>query len=147
MPVDFNKNEQRYNWDLIYCELYAGAKYDGNLSGNYNASIGLNGLGCCATQYASQYMDVEVIRDGFKYNLHFEEGYNIGGLKKKEDKSRKTGTTTRWKPDPKVFTDINIPLEYFQDMLKRQAVANAGLRFTLKDEESNQILSIFMRMV
>ncbi|MGI6504944.1 MAG: toprim domain-containing protein [Clostridia bacterium] len=138
MPVDFNKNEGRYNWDLIYCELYAGAKYDGNLSGNYKASIGLNGLGCCATQYASEYMDVEVIRDGFKYNLHFEEGYNKGGLKKKEDKSRKTGTTTRWKPDPTVFTDIDIPLEYFQDMLKRQAVANAGLKFTLKDEQSGQ---------
>ena len=138
MPVDFNKNEQRYNWDLIYCELYAGAKYDGNLAGNYDASIGLNGLGCCATQYASSYMDVEVIRDGYKYNLHFEEGFNIGGLKKKEEKGKKTGTTTRWKPDPKVFTDINIPIEYFQDMLKRQAVANTGLKFILTDEESNK---------
>jgi DNA gyrase subunit B len=139
MPVDYNKNEKRYNWDLIYCELYAGGKYDGNIAGNYDASIGLNGLGCCATQYASSYMDVEVFRDGYRYNLHFEEGVNKGGLKKTEEKYKHTGTTTRWKPDPKVFTDIDIPVAYFQDMLKRQAVVNAGLKFVFTDEETKQV--------
>lgn len=143
MPVDFNKNENRFNWDLIYCELYAGAKYDGNLAGNYDSSLGLNGLGCCATQYASEYMDVEVFRDGYKYNLHFERGYNIGGLKKTKTSLKKTGTSTTWKPDPTVFTDIDIPLEYFEDMLKRQAIANTGLRFIFTDEESGKTIEYY----
>ncbi|MBQ4257178.1 MAG: DNA topoisomerase, partial [Oscillospiraceae bacterium] len=56
-PVDFNKTENRYNWELVYCELYAGGKYDNS---DYEFSLGLNGLGACATQYASEYMDVTV---------------------------------------------------------------------------------------
>ncbi len=138
MPVDYNTKEKRYNWELVFCELYAGAKYGNNDGESYMFSLGLNGLGCCATQYAAQYMDVEVLRDGYKYNLHFEEGENIGGLKKKKDENKKTGTTIRWKPDIKVFTDIDIPLEYFQDMMKKQAIVNKGLKLLLFDEESKQ---------
>ncbi len=136
-PVDFNKNENRYNWELVYCELYAGGKYD-NVSGeNYEYSLGLNGLGACATQYSSEYMDVEVLRDGYKYNLHFEKGENVGGLKKEKVSTRKTGTKTRWKPDLDVFTDIAIEKEYFTDVLKKQSIVNPGITFVLRyqDEE------------
>ena len=137
-PVDFNKSENRYNWELVYCELYAGGKYD-NVSGeNYEYSLGLNGLGACATQYSSEYMDVEVLRDGYKYNLHFEKGENVGGLKKEKVSTRKTGTKTRWKPDLDVFTDIAIEKEYFTDVLKKQSIVNPGITFVLRyqDEES-----------
>ena len=134
-PLDWNEKEQKYNWELVFCELYAGGKYN-NLSGdNYEYSLGLNGLGSCATQYASEYMDVTVWRDGFKYSLHFEKGENIGGLKKEPtDRGRKTGTTIRWKPDLEVFTDINIPPEYYQDVMKRQAVVNAGVTFRFRKQ-------------
>ncbi|MCD8327495.1 MAG: toprim domain-containing protein [Ruminococcus sp.] len=130
-PVDFNKAQNRYNWELVYCELYAGGKYkqDGE---NYEFSLGLNGLGACATQYASEYMDVEVFRDGYKYNLHFEKGENIGGLKKEPTTKRKTGTRTRWRPDLDVFTDINIEKEYFEETLKRQAVVNPNVQFVFR---------------
>ena len=138
MPVDFNQKERKYNWKLIYCELYAGAKYGNNEGESYMFSLGLNGLGCCATQYAAEYMDVEVFRDGYQYNLHFEEGVNKGGLEKKKKKYSGTGTTTRWKPDLKVFTEIDIPLEYFQDMLKKQAIVNKGLKLRLLDEVSGE---------
>ncbi|MBN1623479.1 MAG: DNA topoisomerase [Clostridia bacterium] len=138
MPVDYNPKEERYNWELVFCELYAGAKYGNNDGESYMFSLGLNGLGCCATQYSAQFMDVEVLRDGYKYNLHFEEGENVGGLKKIKDENKKTGTTIRWKPDIKVFTDIAIPLEYFQDMMKKQAIVNKGLKLLLFDEESKQ---------
>ncbi len=131
-PVDFNKAENRYNWELVYCELYAGGKYDNVDGGSYEYSLGLNGLGACATQYASKYMDVEVYRDGYKYNLHFEEGENIGGLKKEETKRRQTGTRHRWLPDLDVFTDIVIEKEYFLDLLKKQAIVNAGLEFIFR---------------
>ena len=138
MPVDYNPKEKRYNWELVFCELYAGAKYGNNDGESYMFSLGLNGLGCCATQYAAEYMDVEVLVDGYQYNLHFEEGVNKGGLKKKKKEYRKTGTRITWKPDIKVFTDIDIPLEYFQDMLKKQAIVNKGLNLILRDEESKQ---------
>ncbi|MDE7292841.1 MAG: DNA topoisomerase, partial [Oscillospiraceae bacterium] len=130
-PVDFNQAEQRFNWELVYCEMYAGGKYSDN---EYEFSLGLNGLGACATQFASEYMDVEVFRDGFKYNLHFEKGENIGGLQKEAVKSRKTGTRQRWKPDREVFTDIKIPKEYFREMMKKQAVVNPKVTFVFRWE-------------
>ena len=134
IPVDYNPKEQRYNWELLYCEMYAGGKYN-NLSGdNYEFSLGLNGLGLCSTQYASEYMDVESRRDGARYTLHFEKGENIGGLQKEEYRGKATGTRTRWKPDLAVFTDIDVPLEFYQDILKRQAVVNAGVLFVLKNQ-------------
>ena len=133
-PVDWNEKEQKYNWELVFCELYAGGKYGGD-GDNYEYSLGLNGLGSCATQYASEYFDATIRRDGFKYSLHFEKGENIGGLQKEPtDRGKKTGSTFRWKPDLEVFTDIDIPVEYYQDVLKRQAVVNAGVVFRLKVE-------------
>jgi DNA gyrase subunit B len=137
IPLDYNEREGRYNWELVFCELYAGGKYKNNQAGNYEFSLGLNGLGSCATQYSSQYMDVAVNRDGYKFSLHFEKGENIGGLKREETKNqRKTGTKIRWRPDLEVFTDINIPLEYFEETIKKQAVVNKGLKFILKNEIS-----------
>ena len=131
-PVDWNKAEGRYNWELVFCELYAGGKYgvDGD---NYEYSLGLNGLGSCATQYASEFFDATIYRDGFKYTLHFEKGENIGGLHK-EPMRHKTGSKFRWKPDLEVFTDINIPPEYFTDVMKRQAVVNAGVTFRFRNQ-------------
>ncbi|MBQ8297062.1 MAG: DNA topoisomerase [Ruminococcus sp.] len=132
-PVDFNNSEQRYNWELVYCELYAGGKYDAAAE-SYEYSLGLNGLGLCATQFSSEFMDVEVIRDGFKYSLHFEKGNNVGGLKKEACRKKQTGTKTRWRPDLDVFTDIAVSDEYFHDILKRQAVVNPNILFVFRSE-------------
>ena len=137
-PVDWNEKEQRYNWELVYCELYAGGKYDNLTGDNYEYSLGLNGLGACATQYASRYMDVTVWRDGFEYKLHFERGEIVGGLEKTplpKSQVKKTGTRTRWLPDLDVFTDIAIPAEYFTDVLRRQAVVNEGITFKFRDQQ------------
>jgi DNA gyrase subunit B len=139
IPLDYNEKEQRYNWELVFCELYAGGKYKNNSGENYEFSLGLNGLGSCATQYSSEYMDVTVYRDGYKHDLHFEKGENAGGLLKQKSNYEETGTIIKWKPDLDVFTDINIPLEYYSNILKKQAVVNAGLRFVLFDEESEEV--------
>ncbi len=136
-PVGFNEREGRYSWELVYCELYAGGKYNTNDGENYEYSLGLNGLGACATQYSSEYMDVTVYRDKKKYSLHFEKGNNVGGLLEEETTRRKTGTITRWKPDIEVFTDIAIEREYFEDILKKQAIVNAGITFVFKCETEN----------
>lgn len=143
IPVEYNKNEKRYNWELVFCELYAGGKYKNNEGDHYEFSLGLNGLGTCATQYSSEFMDVEVIRDGFKYQLHFEKGENVGGLYKEPYGGHRTGSTIRWRPDLSVFTDISIPLDYFKDVLKRQAIVNAGVTFILRDEVSDVVHEFF----
>lgn len=136
VPVDYNSNEQKYNWELVFCELYAGGKYKTNDGENYEYSLGLNGLGACATQYASEYMDVTVLRDGFKYTLHFEKGENVGGLSKEPFRHRHTGTRIKWRPDLDVFTDIDIAPEYYEEVLKKQAIVNRGLCFKFKNEIS-----------
>ena len=136
IPVDFNKNEQRYNWELVFCELYAGGKYNNSSVDNYEYSLGLNGLGLCSTQYSSEYMTAEIKRDGFLYRLEFKKGENVEGLKKEFYKGKDTGTKIRWKPDIDVFTDISVSPEYFKDVLKRQAIVNAGIEFVFKQEEN-----------
>ena len=132
-PVDWNEKEKRYNWELVFCEMYAGGKYDASGS-NYEFSLGLNGLGTCATQYASEYFDAVVRRDGYKYSLHFEKGKNIGGLKKEPADRKKTGSYFHWRPDREVFTEIDIPAAYFQDVIRRQAVVNRGVTFRFRNQ-------------
>lgn len=137
IPVDYNKNEGVENWQLLFCEMYAGSKYDNaSAGGSYEFSLGLNGLGLCATQYASEFMDAEIHRDGYCYTLHFEKGENIGGLKKEPYSKKDTGSRIRWKPDINVFTDINVPVEYFTTTLKRQAIVNDGVTFLFKNQVS-----------
>ena len=141
-PMDWNANEKRYNWELVFCELYAGGKYANNEGENYEYSLGLNGLGSCATQYSSEYMDVTVWRDGNKYELHFKKGKVVG--KKGQELTvspadrKKTGTTIKWRPDLEVFTDIDIPEEFFKDILHRQAVVNAGVTFRFRNQNGNK---------
>lgn len=142
-PVDWNEKEQRWNWELVFCELYAGGKYKNNEGENYEYALGLNGLGSCSTQYASRYMDVTVWRDGFEYQLHFERGEIVGETGEELKKTpltknkRKTGTRTRWLPDLDVFTDIDIPVEYYLDTIRRQAVVNAGITFRFRSETAS----------
>lgn len=139
VPIEMNEKEQRYNWELVFCEMYAGGKYHNEGDGDYEFSLGLNGLGTCSTQYASSWMDVVVKRDGFRYDLHFEKGYNkedsACGYRKKKDTTKKTGTSIHWLPDLEVFTEIDIPQEYFLSTLNRQAIINPKIKFTFKDEK------------
>ncbi len=134
IPVDYNNREKCYNWELVFCDLYAGGKYDTNDGGSYEYSLGLNGLGLCATQYSSEYMEAEVHSGGFCYELQFKAGKINGEMKKIPYDKKDTGTRIKWRPDLKVFTDIAIPLEYFQEILKRQSVVNPGIKFILKNQ-------------
>ena len=134
MPMDYNEKEKRWNWELLFCEMYAGSKYNTNNGGTYEYSLGLNGLGLCATQYASEYMDAEVHKNGFRYEIHFKAGEPVSELQKEPYNKKDTGTRIRWKPDIKVFTDIDIPLEYYQETILRQSVVNAGIKFILRNQ-------------
>ena len=135
IPVDYNENEKEYNWKLLFCELYAGGKYDNDTGGNYEFSLGLNGLGLCATQYSSEFMDVEVYRDGYRYELHFKHGNPVGKMKKEEsDRKTRHGTKIYWKPDLKVFSEIDVPAEVYEDLLKRQSIVNSGVSFVFRNQ-------------
>lgn len=134
MPMDYNEKEKRWNWELLFCEMYAGSKYNTNNGGTYEYSLGLNGLGLCATQYASEYMDAEVHKNGFRYEIHFKAGEPVSELQKEPYNKKDTGTRIRWKPDIKLFTDIDIPLEYYQETILRQSVVNAGIKFVLRNQ-------------
>ena len=137
IPVDYNNREECYNWELVFCELYAGGKYKNNEGENYEFALGLNGLGLCATQYASEYMEVEIYRDGFRYTLNFQKGENVGGLHFEETNRKQTGTRIKWRPDLDVFTETDIPVDFFADIMKRQAVVNEGIKFIFKYETEN----------
>lgn len=137
IPVDFNKNENKYNWELVFCEMYAGGKYNTNGGENYQYSLGLNGLGLCATQYASEYMTADIVRDGYEYHLDFKSGENIGGLMKTPTNKKKTGSKIKWKPDMKVFSDIKVSKDFLIDMIKKQAIVNPGILFIYKEETKN----------
>lgn len=142
IPVDFNNKENRYNWELVFCEMYAGGKYDNNTGGLYEYSLGTNGLGLCATQYASEYMTADIVRDGYAYHLDFEKGENVGGLKKEPaPKKRHTGSTIKWKPDPEVFSDTNVTADYFKDVIKKQAIVNPGILFIFNEETRDGMVS------
>lgn len=149
IPVEYNQKEKEYNWKLTFCELYAGGKYKTNDGGSYQYSLGTNGLGLCATQYASEYMEAEIHSNGFCYHLNFKGGKPVGDMIKEPYNKKDTGTRIKWRPDLKVFTDINIPLEYFQDMMRRQAIVNAGVKFVLKirTAQSSILLNISTKTV
>lgn len=143
IPVDYNEKEGKFNWELVFCELYAGGKYQNNSGENYQYSLGLNGLGTCATQYSSEYMSVEIHRDGFKYELEFKKGDILGEMIKTPSSRKQTGSSTKWRPDIEVFTDINIELDYFKDVMKKQSIVNPGVTFELYDEELNETFQFF----
>ena len=134
IPVDYNTKEKKFNWELVFCTLYAGGKYSKGGDSSYGYSLGLNGLGLCATQFASEYMEAEIHRDGTCYKLNFKKGKIVGQMEKEPYTKRDTGSRIKWRPDLKVFTDIAVPLEYYQDTIKRQAIVNSGIKFILKNQ-------------
>lgn len=138
LPVGYNQKEKRYNWELLFCEMYAGGKYKTNDGGSYQYSLGTNGLGLCATQYASEYMEAEIRSGGFCYKLSFKKGKPVGKMREEPYGKKDTGTRIKWRPDLAVFTDIDIPLEYFQDIMRRQAIVNAGIKFILKNQKDSK---------
>ena len=138
VPLGFNEKEGRYNWELVFCELFAGGKMDNNNDeAVYKSSLGTNGLGACATQYASSFMNVDSFDGKFVSSIRFEKGEPVTELERYElsPSDRRTGTVIHWRPDLEVFTDINIPYDYFKEVLHRQAAINYGVRFLLELED------------
>ena len=137
VPLGWNEKEGRWNWDLIYCEMYAGGKYGNSKDSAYVFSLGTHGLGACGTQYTSEFMKVQSFDGTTERSINFKKGNAVGELQERPlvPKEKRTGTVVHWKPDLDVFTDINIPTDYFRDTLYRQAIVNAGVKFVLRKQE------------
>ncbi|MCQ2426829.1 MAG: toprim domain-containing protein [Clostridia bacterium] len=138
VPLGFNQKEGRWNWELVFCEMFAGGKMDNTAGGAaYKCSLGTNGVGACATQYASTYMNVDSFDGAHDTYIRFEKGFPVTELETREltKAEKRTGTVISWLPDLEVFTDINIPHDYFKDVMHRQAAVNFGVKFILKLEQ------------
>lgn len=147
IPLDWNENEQQYNWELVLCELYAGGKYTIGEGEDYESSLGTNGLGLASTQYASEFLKVISVRDGYRYEMDFEKGEPIGELQKDllsaVDCDSQTGTTITYKPDDMVFTEIDIPFDWIKKVCQEQSVVAKGITFTLYDENTNEQITYY----
>ncbi len=139
VPLGYNEKEKRWNWELVFCELYAGGKYENN-NGNsaYEFSLGLNGLGATATQYSSEYMSVKSYSNKMLSEMNFKAGEPKGSLSVTEIKpgEKRHGTIIKWRPDLKVFKEIDIPTDFLAATLRRQAFVNAGIKFILEVENA-----------
>ncbi len=138
VPLGYNEKEKRYNWELVFCELYAGGKYDNNGDNSaYEFSLGLNGLGATATQYSSEYMTVKSYNGKNLSEIDFKSGNPVSELRVSDiTGGKRRGTIIRWRPDLKVFKEIDIPVTFLSDTLRRQAFVNAGIKFILYIETS-----------
>ena len=135
VPMDWNEKEQKFNWELVFCTLYASGKYD---SSNYGDALGLNGLGATAMQYASEFMDVYSTRDGKTSVMHFAKGRPAGDMQVIPAIREGSGTTIKFKPDSEVFINIRdmaLPPEYYVNILRRQAMLHAGLKIVFWHEK------------
>lgn len=140
LPMDWNEKEQRYNWELCLCEMYAGGKYKVGKDSQYEDSLGLNGLGLCSTQYSSEFMRVTSVRDGYIYQMSFNKGEPIGQLSKDKNYINATnGTSITYIPDKEVFTDVDIPIEWVKQVCQEQSVVAKGVTFVIKDESTNEV--------
>jgi len=142
VPMGWNDAEKKYNWELVFCTLYASGKYN---SASYGESLGLNGLGATAMQYASEFMDVFSTRGKETSIMRFKKGKPVGELQVVPAIREGNGTTIKFKPDPEVFINIKnnaLPPEYYIDLLRRQAMLHSGLEFVYFHEQLGSPISI-----
>jgi len=140
--MDWNADEEMYNWELALCTLYASGKYD---SSQYGNSTGLNGLGLTATQFASEFMDVWSTYDGKTRYMHFEKGKPIGQMQILPPVKEGTGTRIRFKPDIEVFPALKhktLPADFFINICRKQAMLQDGLEMYMEHFELAKPLTI-----
>jgi len=129
IPVDVHQEMQRPAVEVIMTMLHAGGKFD---SKTYQVSGGLHGVGVSVVNALSEWLEVEVDRDGGTYKQKYQRGIPQADLKK-AGKSNKTGTTIRFKPDGEIFTETEFHFELLTNRMRELAFLNAGLKITLED--------------
>jgi topoisomerase-4 subunit B len=134
IPVGIQKQTGKPAIEIIFMTLHSGGKFSDK---NYVSSAGLHGVGASVTNALSEYVDVTVSREGYTYHIRFENGGKKVGKLEKGAKTNKTGTTVRFKPDPKVFTTTEFKWETIIAHLQESAFLMKKVRFIAKDERTN----------
>ena len=134
IPVDLHPTEQVPGVELALTTLHAGGKFD---KSSYKVSGGLHGVGVSVVNALSEWLQVEVRRDGHEWTQRYERGVSQGKLTKGR-KTTDTGTTVTFRPDPEVFEGLGDHLEYsfetLANRLREMAYLNRGVRITIVDE-------------
>ncbi|HOK56304.1 MAG TPA: DNA gyrase subunit B, partial [bacterium] len=133
IPVDIHKTEKKPAVEVVMTTLHAGGKFDKKV---YKVSGGLHGVGVSVVNALSEYMEVEVKRDGKVYYQKYEKGKPVTSLKI-IGKTEKTGTKVTFKPDEEIFETIIFDENILIARLKELAFLNAGVKITFIDERKN----------
>ena len=133
IPVDIHPTEGVPGVELAMTVLHAGGKFD---KSSYKVSGGLHGVGVSVVNALSEWLEVEITRDGKKYHQRYARGIKETELKEL-GKARGQGTTVRFKPDPAIFTVLEFNFETLANRLRELAFLNKGLKISLKDERPN----------
>jgi len=140
IPVDLHKTEKIPAAQLIMTELHAGGKFDQN---SYKVSGGLHGVGVSVVNALSEYLNLEINRDGKVYNIEFENGtvskeLNIIGDSQKINNQFFTGTKITFLPTTKIFKDINFNFKTIEKRLRELAFLNTGISIFLTDKRQSE---------
>ena len=129
IPVDIQAQTGRPALEVVFTVLHAGGKFGG---GGYKVSGGLHGVGASVVNALSEWLTVQVHKDGKIYEMRFSRG-NITQEMQVVDSTEHTGTTVTFKPDPEMFDTLEYDYETLHTRMREQAFLNAGLRITISD--------------
>ena len=134
IPVGSHPTEKVSTLEVVFCQLHAGGKFD---HGVYKVSGGLHGVGASVVNALSEWMEVEVCRNGEVYEMEFERGKKTSDLKK-IGKRKRTGTRVTFRADPQIFPEIHFQHSVLATRLRELAYLNEGVCITLKDERDDR---------
>ncbi len=141
IPVDIQQQTGRPALEVVFTVLHAGGKFGG---GGYKVSGGLHGVGASVVNALSEWLVVQVHKDGRIHEMHFSRG-SITREMTIVGETDRTGTTVTFKPDPEMFDTLEYDYETLHTRMREQAFLNAGLRITITDARSGQEKSETMR--
>ncbi len=134
IPVDMHKTEKKPAAEVVMTVLHAGGKFD---SDTYKVSGGLHGVGASVVNALSDWLELEISRDGSVWEQTYEKGKPTSKLKQ-TGKTRKTGTKTTFHPDPSIFEKATFSYDMLAQRLREMAFLNKGLKITLTDERTEK---------
>ncbi len=133
-PVDIHPTEKKPGVEVAMTTLHAGGKFDHS---SYKVSGGLHGVGVSVVNALSEWLEVEVMRDGKRYHQRYERGNKASELNIVGD-TEDTGTIVSFRPDPQIFPDLDYQYDTLVSRLRELAFLNAGVRISITDERGDK---------